>query len=72
MMRSLKDRNYAQVLTVYEAMVEASVPPDLLALNCIIEAKARAEGSAAAQQTLQVRATFARPVVVQCGNRAQR
>jgi len=54
MMRSLKDRNYAQVLTVYEAMVEASVPPDLLALNCIIEAKARAEGSAAAQQTLQV------------------
>ena len=54
MLRFLRERNYAKVLREYETMVEASESPDLLALNCIIEAKARSEGTAVAHETLQV------------------
>jgi hypothetical protein len=56
MLRSLKEKNYGQVLAEYDAMVQASIPPDLLALNCIVEAKAQAEGTVAAQQTMKVHA----------------
>ena len=62
MLRSLKEKNYSQVLVDHEAMVEASMPPDLLALNCIVEAKAQAEGTAAAHETMKVQAApVARP-----------
>lgn len=54
MLRALKERDYAQVLLDYETLVDSSVAPDLLILNCIIEAKARSEGTVAAQQTMQV------------------
>ena len=54
MMRALKERRYDDVLSAYEKMVEAGVTPDLLALNCIIEAKAHNEGTAQARETLQV------------------
>ena len=56
MMRALKEKNFSQVLAEYDAMVQASIPPDLLALNCIVEAKAQAEGTVAAQQTMKVHA----------------
>jgi len=54
MMKALKERDYDKVLSLYEEMVENSVTPDLLALNCIVEAKARSEGTVAAQESLQV------------------
>ena len=54
MMRALKNRDHVGVLSEYEAMVEAEVPPDLIALNCIIEAKGQSEGTTVAYDTLQV------------------
>ena len=54
MMGALKERRYDDVLSTYENMVDAGVAPDLLALNCIIEAKAHNEGTAKARETLQV------------------
>jgi len=53
-MRANKEGDHAEVLAVYEAMEQAGVGPDLLTLNCVVEAKALAEGTESAQQMLQV------------------
>jgi len=54
MLRALKDRRYDQILNEYELMLEANVSPDMLALNCIVEAKAHSHGASLAEETLQV------------------
>jgi hypothetical protein len=56
MLGALKGRRYDEVLSTYDTMVESGAAPDLLALNCIIEAKAHNEGTAKARETLQVKA----------------
>ena len=55
-MRALKDRDYVHVLAEHEAMVQAGVTPDVLSLNCILEAKALRDGIEDARQLLQARA----------------
>lgn len=57
MVRAIKDRDYEQVLNLFDGMLEAGVAPDVLALNCVVEAKASAQGAAAAREMLAVRAT---------------
>ena len=53
MMGALRQKEYALVLSEYEEMVQASVAPDMLALNCIIEATAHSQGAQQARETLQ-------------------
>ena len=54
MIRAIRDRDYEVVLNEYDDMVEAGVAPDTLTLNCIVEAKAHAQGTTEARETLQV------------------
>lgn len=54
MLRAIKDRDFELVLNHYDDMVDSGVTPDILTLNCVIEAKAHNQGTVAARDTLQV------------------
>jgi len=54
MLRAIKERDFELVLNHYDDMVEAGVTPDILTLNCVIEAKAHNQGTVAARDTLQL------------------
>ena len=54
MLKAARDKNYTEVLSVYEAMVDAGLAPTMEIFNLIVEAKAQTVGIQEALQTMEV------------------
>ena len=54
MLKAARDKNYTEVLSVYEAMVDADLAPTMEIFNLIVEAKAQTVGIQEALQTMEV------------------